>query len=382
MMKKSLIVFSVLGAISGYAQAQSSVTLYGIADGGLLYVNNQGGHSAWQATSGNQQSSRWGLRVTEDLGGGLSAVAQVENGFSIMNGTALQNGREFGRQAYVGLSSNKFGTISLGRQYNPMQDLFSPLTISVSTNMTAYGGHPLDNDNTGNTYRTNNSVKFTSAVYAGFQAEAMYAFSNSTGFATNRSYSFAASYNHSGLTVAAAYVRLTQPAFNRDTNGATASDNFYSLTALPSLATAQVVQQFGAGGTYAIGPATVGLVYTGAVFERPSTGSLFSGATGSGGGVGSARFQNVEGNFRYFFTPFLIGSVAETYTHVNQGEGSGNYWQTSVGLQYFLSKRTNFYANAFYQRTSDSLHPWIFLTGAPSTSQSQVAAVIGIRHKF
>ncbi|MDR5759642.1 porin [Caballeronia sp. LZ035] len=382
MKKKSLAILSLLCAASVEAQAQSGVTLYGVADAGVLYVNNQGGHSAWQAASGNQQQSRWGLRVVEDLGGGLSAIAQLENGFSVMNGNALQGGREFGRQAFVGLSSQTFGMLSFGRQYNPMQDMLSPLTAAITTDSSVYSGHPLDNDNTSNTYRENNTVKYKSAVYGGFQAEAMYAFSNAPGFAANRSYSFAASFKQSGLTLAAAYIRLTQPAFVRDGSGATSSDNYYSLSVTPALATAQVVQQFGAGGAYVFGPATIGLIYTGAIFERPSAGSLFSGTTGSGGETGSVRFQNIEGNVRYFFTPFLVGSVAETYTHATQGEGSGNYWQTSLGLEYFLSKRTNVYVSALYQRTSDNLHAWMFLTGAPSSTQSQVAGVVGVRHKF
>jgi general bacterial porin, GBP family len=225
-------------------------------------------------------------------------------------------------------------------------------------------------------------VKYTTRNYGGFQAEGMYAFSNSTSFAVNRSYSLGASYSRGAVTLGAAYVRLDKPAFNKDTIGAVASDNFYSYTTTPYLATAQTVHQWAAGATYSLGGATVGLLYTSSLFENPTTGSLFSGVTGSGGGVGSVRFQNVDGSVRYFFTPFLVGAVGETYTHATQGSGSGNYWQTNAGVQYYLSKRTDLYVNAFYQKTSQNLKGWILLASSPSTTHTQVVAMIGIRHKF
>ncbi|EGD02685.1 outer membrane protein, (porin), partial [Burkholderia sp. TJI49] len=108
-MKKTLIFAALSGAFVATAHAQSSVTLYGLIDAGITYTNNQGGHSAWQETSGSINGSRWGLRGTEDLGGGLKAIFTLENGFGINNGTLKQNGREFGRQAFVGLAHDSFG---------------------------------------------------------------------------------------------------------------------------------------------------------------------------------------------------------------------------------------------------------------------------------
>src|SRR5215472_696059 len=101
-MKKTLMVAALTGVFASAAHAQSSVTLYGLIDAGITYTNNQGGHSAVQATSGTVNGSRWGLRGAEDLGGGLKAIFTLENGFSIMNGTAKQSSRMFGRQAFVG----------------------------------------------------------------------------------------------------------------------------------------------------------------------------------------------------------------------------------------------------------------------------------------
>ncbi|SAL87171.1 outer membrane protein (porin) [Caballeronia arvi] len=381
-MKKSLFALAAASGFACAAQAQSSVTLYGLIDAGFTYTNNNGGHSSWQATESNEQGSRWGLKGSEDLGGGLKAVFQLENGFNVETGGLKQGGRMFGRQAWVGLSSNQYGTLTLGRQYNSLQVFVAPLQVGGSTTLTAYSTHPLDNDNINNTYRTDNAVKYSTLNYAGFQAEAMYAFSNSSSFAVNRAYSFGASYSNGPLNLGAAYVRLTNPAFRNDTVGAIPSDNYYSATTMPFLATAETVQQWGAGGTYAIGPATIGLLYTGALFGNPTRGSLFSGATGNGGGTGSVHFENGELSLRYMFTPALFAAIGETYTHATQGAGTGNYWQTSAGVQYFLSKRTDIYLNGMYQTTSKHLNAWIEAIGAPSTTSTQVAAVVGIRHKF
>ena len=87
--------------ISTGAMAQSSVTLYGLIDESLNYVSNEGGHSAFTQTSGNVKGSRWGIKGTEDLGGGYQAIFTLENGFALNNGALGQGGLEFGRQAFV-----------------------------------------------------------------------------------------------------------------------------------------------------------------------------------------------------------------------------------------------------------------------------------------
>src|ERR1700738_4228053 len=107
MMKKTLLVGALTGVFATMAHAQSSVTLYGLIDAGISYSSNVGGKSLWQETSGAMNASRWGLRGSEDLGGGLKAIFTLENGFNIDTGKFGQNGAEFGRQAFVGLSSNQ-----------------------------------------------------------------------------------------------------------------------------------------------------------------------------------------------------------------------------------------------------------------------------------
>ncbi|MGN4074153.1 porin, partial [Burkholderia gladioli] len=120
-MKKSIAALAVTAAAASPALAQSSVTLYGVIDEGLNYTNNIGGKGgAVELTSGYAQGSRWGLRGTEDLGGGLAAIFTLENGFDASSGKAQEGGRMFGRQAYVGLQDKRYGTVTLGRQYDSM----------------------------------------------------------------------------------------------------------------------------------------------------------------------------------------------------------------------------------------------------------------------
>ena len=113
-MKKSLIALAVLAA-SGVAMAQSSVTLYGVADLGLVKSN---GISAQMSGNGtmNNGNSRLGVRGVEDLGGGLKASFNFEQGINAESGKTDAN--TFHRAAWLGLSGN-FGSVRLGRSLTP-----------------------------------------------------------------------------------------------------------------------------------------------------------------------------------------------------------------------------------------------------------------------
>ena len=380
-MKKTLMVAALSGVFATAAHAQSSVTLYGLIDAGLTYTNNQNGSHNFKMTSGAVNGSRWGLRGSEDLGGGLKAIFTLENGFSIANGTLGQQGREFGRQAFVGLSSNQFGTVTLGRQYDSVVDYLGPLALTG----TQYGGtqfaHPFDNDNLDNSFRINNSVKYQSANYAGFKFGALYGFSNQAdGFANNRSYSVGASYNYGPLNIAAAYLQLnnnlTAGAIN-NANGAVAGDNTFN---------AGLQRTFGAGLNYAFGPATVGFVFTQTKLEDAAS---INGATvGNTGNIpigNYARFNNYELNAHYALTPALSLAGAYTYTDARLDGEKPSFHQFSLQTAYSLSKRTDVYLQGEYVHALDLGDSGI---GAPingvgmSSTPNQVSATVGIRHRF
>ena len=123
-MKKSLVALAVLAA-SGASFAQSSVTLYGIADmwfGGVKTDNGMGvSNTTTKLESGGVNESRWGLKGSEDLGGGLKANFKLEQGFALDTGTAAA-GQAFSREAYVGFSGG-FGEVKLGKVWTAYDDV-------------------------------------------------------------------------------------------------------------------------------------------------------------------------------------------------------------------------------------------------------------------
>ncbi|HZZ04577.1 MULTISPECIES: porin [Paraburkholderia] len=381
-MKKTLMVAALTGVFATAAHAQSSVTLYGLIDAGITYTNNQHGHSNWQETSGSVNGSRWGLRGSEDLGGGLKAIFTLENGFGINDGTLKQGGREFGRQAFVGLTSDQFGAVTLGRQYDSVVDYVGPLALTG----TQYGGtqfaHPFDNDNLNNSFRVNNSVKYQSVNYGGFKFGGMYGFSNQAdGFANNRAYSAGASYNWGGLNLGAGYLQLNSngatgaaAAFN--SGGAVSSDNTFF---------AARQQTWGAGANYAFGPATVGLVYT--QTNLSGLAGIGAGASGQTGGIafggGSAHFQNIEANARYALTPAV--SIAGSYTYTRASlAGTRPHWnQFNLQTAYALSKRTDVYLQGEYQQVNENAIVDADINGlGASNNNKQIAVTAGLRHRF
>ncbi|TKC91586.1 porin [Trinickia terrae] len=385
-MKKTLLVAALSGVFATAAHAQSSVTLYGLIDAGITYTNNAGGHTRWQEQSGAINGSRWGLRGSEDLGGGLKAIFTLENGFNINNGTLGQNSREFGRQAFVGLTSDQFGGVTLGRQYDSVVDFVGPLALTG----TQYGGtsfaHPFDNDNLNNSFRVNNSVKYTSVNYAGFKFGGMYGFSNQAGqFANNRAYSLGASYNFAGLTAGVGYLQLNNSvaagALTNSTNGAVASDNTF---------VAGRQQTWGAGLNYAFGPATAGVVYTQTNLSQTfGIASSAAGQSVSGLNGQSIHFQNFELNGRYALTPALSLAAAYTYTQANFGAGVLPKWgQFNLQSDYALSKRTDVYLQGEYQHVMNNANGKIGAmingqgSGGASSTSNQVAVTAGIRHRF
>lgn len=168
-MKKTLIALAVLAA-SGATMAQSTVTLYGVAD--VWFGQTETGVGAAQlkqtvVNTNGMNSSRWGLKGSEDLGQGLSAVFQLESGFNIDTGAQSDSASLFNRQAFVGLSGG-FGSVTAGRQYTAYDALRGATnntydTASFTTTGAVWGSGIADYAS-----RVNNSVAYTSPVFGGF----------------------------------------------------------------------------------------------------------------------------------------------------------------------------------------------------------------------
>jgi predicted porin len=410
MKKASLIKLGLLLSIPSTAFAQSNVTLYGIIDSGLNYTNNvqtgktsagpSGGHQIAMIEGGSAglEGSRWGLRGREDLGGGMKAIFVLENGFYSNNGALNQGGAMFGRLAYVGLSSASAGTVTLGRQYDPVVDFFSPFLAASQWGgyMTA---HPSDLDNAKNTRRINNSIKYRSASFNGLSFEGIMTLGGTPGsFSNNWIWGGGLGYTHGIFSIGAGYLNIRNPntsLFGANPNAGPATTNnlgsFGSATAPESnpvfagYASAGRMEIASVGSGINAGAFSVNLAYSNTRFINMGSSS----GPNTLHYTGVASFNNAEVNARYQLTPSLSAGAAYNYTR-NGGAGGkegANYNLFSAGLDYLLSKRTDIYTLAVYEKASgtDSLgQPAVAqITGlTPSSTDKQVSVRVGIRHKF
>jgi predicted porin len=134
-MKKSLIALAVLAA-SGTSFAQSSVTVYGIADVFLASSSPAGVASTTLLANGGVSGSRYGFKGTEDLGGGLKANFVLENGFNIDSGSADIAGQAFSRYSYVGFSGG-FGEVKLGKTGTAYDDISGAANSAFDSKLSA-----------------------------------------------------------------------------------------------------------------------------------------------------------------------------------------------------------------------------------------------------
>ncbi|MBP0594736.1 porin [Paraburkholderia sp. LEh10] len=375
MIRRAIVIAATALACQS-AFAQSSVTLYGLISSGIVYANNQKGadkqgHSTWQFASGPMQTPRWGMRGVEDLGGGLKTVFTLEGGYSIGTGALSQGGRLFGRQAFVGLSSNSLGTVTFGRQYDEAVTL---CIFSSACQFAAYGAHIGDSDNVFDTFRINNAVQYKSIDYHGLQFEGLYGFSNKAGaFSDNNAVSAAVQYRRGAFSFGAAYLQVKMPNDPANPNGAVVGDYGFTSPFITNPATnAGVSKQrmYGAGGAYAFGNANVSLLYTNARFDYLDQSRL--------------TLQNVEVSLTDYVRPDLLLGAAYVFTtgQYRPQDASPKWHQVNAGAIYFLSKRTDVFLVGIYQKAAGDAQFAQIYTLSPSTTKTQVSAVIGLRHRW
>lgn len=210
-MKKTAAITLALAA--GAAQAQTSVSIYGIVDAGFVHESGAAAGSVNKITSGVGSASRIGFRGTEDLGGGTSVLFTLENGNRIDTGEVDAGGTIFNRQAFVGIKG-KAGMLTLGRQYTPWHQALAQVGDPFSTGY-AGGSKNLFPD-FGANVRTSNTVMYTTPVIDGLVADVAYSAgeqpgSSESGRQLGASLGYARgplnvrlAYNHKNLDVAAA----------------------------------------------------------------------------------------------------------------------------------------------------------------------------------
>ncbi|WP_395062809.1 porin [Paraburkholderia silvatlantica] len=347
--KRSMVVCAAV--VCSVAHAQSSVTLYGLVDAGITYTNNavsSTGHGALvQFTSGSSQGDRWGVTGKEDLGGGLKAIFTLESGFQLSNGALAQSGLLFNREAFVGLDG-RFGTLTVGRQYDFIGDIFPAYSIAGNTaagilgwGIPAYaaGGYTLDNRLWGD--NINNSVKYLSPTISGFSVGAMYGFGNVAGsLGTDSSMNFLLNYSHDGLAASLSYFKQ---------HNATDSAN---------------LTEYAGGASYSLGKAQI--------FGVVTDVQLSSGT--------KARALTYDGGMTYFVRPDISLGAGFQFQERNNGVGSAN--QVTIGADYFISKQTDVYFVGALAHDHGYGAQIEAALGSPSSTDFQTAARVGIRHKF
>lgn len=325
----SLLASLIAAVTCGSVHAQSSnVTLYGIVDTGVE-LSNAGDGTKTRLISGGLYGSRWGLRGSEDLGNGLSAIFRLESGFSTDDGTLGQGGRLFGREAVVGLSSSTAGSLVAGRVINTQY-----LALSViDTYFFGTGGGVLALTRSGSptqqlmplavTARADNAVGYTSPNLGGLELRAQVAAGESSA-TIGRYYGASARYKSGNMDYVASYAKQ---------EGATDSSGD--------------VRSIIVGGSYNF---NVAKLYLGYANEKNSCISC-TGALARAAGVaadGASEFQFVNVGVRVPFGNLTgIAQVVRISDDTVYAVPTGNRDATSfsLGAEYTLSKRTRLYGS-------------------------------------
>lgn len=336
----ALIALSALGAWSGSAMAQTNVTIYGVVEMAIQHEND-GRVSRTALDSGQFYGSRIGFKGSEDLGGGLKANFQLENGFNADDGSLGQGGRLFGRQSWVGLSGG-FGALRMGRQSSPIfiaADAFDPFDagmVSGKAGQSTSGNGMLGIFRTA--FRTDNTVTYLTPNLNGFNGSASYTFGEAAGdTAANRQMGLSASYENGPVYVGTAF---------HNTNDALGNTSKQALV----------------GGTYNFG------VVKAAVAYQKNTSALHT-LDNKSWMIGVTVPVGTAGNILASF----IRSTDDNVVAANAGT------QWALGYTYDLSRRTTLYTS--YSRNSNDANSNIGGLAA-GNGLTDTLFNAGIRHRF
>ena len=353
-MKKSLIALAVLAA-SGAAMAQSSVTLFGVADIGVGYVKNSGGDSNYGLTNGGLATSRLGFRGVEDLGGGLKAGFWLEGGLTLDDGTS--SGFNFKRRSTISLMGN-FGEVRLGRDLTAgyktalNYDLFGQVGMGqfLGWNNTLYG---TTGDADG--VRASNLIGYHTNNIAGFKGGVQYGFGESSvNNKTNRYVGAYLGFDNGPLSVTVA----------GDKN------NFgFNVGGVPPVALSTDRTQLSLGASYDLGMLKVNGLIQRVEYE-------FAGVTNK---------AKVDNWMLGVSAPVGPGTIKAQYASYDVKNSSDDAQQLSVGYQYDLSKRTAVYTTVAYLKNKNNAAVALGGSGlslAADAGKNQTGFQVGVRHAF
>jgi predicted porin len=375
-MKKTIVALAVMG-VCGLAQAQGNLSLYGIVDVSMRHDTDvQAGRGRTAQVSGMLNTSRWGLRGSEDLGGGLKAHFQVEGGFNPDTGTQSEGASLFDRRAFVGLSG-KWGKLDIGRtptfgwDFTPVYDplggaLATPTPTSRASgraSLLVNGFMFVTNNPYNNSKLRDNSIKYVYTAENGFQAGLVYNTGEVPGDSSKRSGKQAMlGYTKGAVNVIAAY-DLLHDANDLEQRVITVGGNV------------RFADKFKATLGYAVLDADADFapsstVVTGAIANYVSTFGVTAG--------GDFKAATSAAGLEYALTPAATVTGAFYRTRVSgTGIASNDYRTYAILAKYAFSKRTTLYGALDHQNTTD--HGSI---ATVSGKRSNSALTLGIQMRF
>ncbi|NIE82298.1 porin [Burkholderia sp. Cy-647] len=314
---------------AGAAHAQSSVQLYGMLDAFVAYKKPMSGPSSVVAGNGGMTAPYFGLRGSEDLGGGTRAIFDLEGYFNIQTGamgrTGFPNDGLFSRNAYVGLSG-RYGTATVGLippllwystiTFNPFWNsfVFSPIVLHSYVGVNGQGVF-------GNAGEWWNAAYYASPAIGGFVGRAMYSFGNAPGHLGQNKWSGQLAYNNGGFATSLVYQRIKY-SLNAGDLG----------TVLPGLTTQSVLNL---GASWDLGFVKLYGQYQ-HVWDAISSGRV---------GIDTGQLG--------FSIPVGVGRILGSDAYSKSSGNSSVYRNTwSLAYDYPLSRRTDLYAAVLSDRAS------------------------------
>ena len=396
----SIAAFACAAALPMLAQA--SVTLYGTLDTGLLSMSNysagtgylpttaQNG-SAVKAKDGGLGASHWGLRGSEDLGGGLRANFQLQGNLNTTNGTTgganSNSGTSFFNQLSVVGLSGSFGEIKLGRQFSPaawamqytdargLRYFGSALTAIVGMNSASRAWIGNNSNVAFGTIYDDNTIVYTTPTWNHLKLDFAYSFGEGSGKA-NSQQSVTALYHNGGLKLSALYYNgygnnlanataiYTAALGNAGAGAAAARAAGFSETANTN-------RLYSVGALYTLGDYTIAGQYYAA--RNPDHVVV-------PGGSDSLDMWNIGAGWRP--APYL--NITTAYYHIKDNKNAGNKsTQFVLGLEYLLSKRTWAYVQGAYVTNNGANMALSPMYASPVAADKNVRAfMVGLRHSF
>ncbi|WP_413657967.1 porin [Paraburkholderia phenoliruptrix] len=336
--------------------AQSTVTLYGIVDTSITYQNSQTtlgsttpGKSNVRMQSGVWNGSRWGLRGTEDFGGGTQALFVLESGFNLATGGQQFTNAMFGRQSRIEVSNKSYGALSLGRQYSAYYTMLAPWVPAYY--QTGYGSHPGDLDGLDTYYRANNAIVYTTPTFYGFTASGEFAPAGIPGSLNQGStWSAGLQYKGGSFGLAAAFWRINNSTSGGGPYGVESAVNSSGQQGVSAITNgysqAQAQQRFAVDGGYIFNDAwDISFAYSNVQYI-PGINSKFTD---------TAVWNTAGSVLHYKPSPAVDLALGYSYTWASKANNISDpakYHQVILSQYYALSKRTGLYALEGFQRAS------------------------------